>query len=250
MPTALRQCEFRFYEELNDFLPPDKRRRPFTHFFDGTPSVKDRIEALGAPHTEVDLILVDGVSVSFAHRLHGGERVSVYPMFERLDIANLTHLRPEPLREPRFVLDVHLGKLARYLRLLGFDTLWRNDLGDAEIVQLSVSQHRIALTRDRGLLKRAQLTHGAFLRETEPRAQVREVLARFDLRRLISPCRRCPHCNDLLQRVAEQDLPSDIPPKVRAWQSEFWRCQACGQHYWKGTHYDRLASWLETLCGE
>ena len=133
MPTAL----FRFYEELNDFLPAERRKVAFVHEFVGTPSVKDTIEAIGVPHTEIDLILVDGRSVGFGHRLAGGERVAVYPMFEGLDIAPVQRPRPRPLREPRFVLDVHLGTLARYLRLLGFDAIWRNDLDDQAIIDMA-----------------------------------------------------------------------------------------------------------------
>jgi hypothetical protein len=126
MPAA----EFRFYEELNDYLPASRRKRSFTHTFAGAPAIKDIIEALGVPHTEIDLILVDGRSVRFSHRLRGGERVAVYPMFERFDIRPLHKLRPKPLRRTRFVADVHLGRLARYLRLLGFDTLYSTKLDD------------------------------------------------------------------------------------------------------------------------
>ena len=128
-----RSASFRFYEELNDFLPRENRKRAFDYAFNGTPAVKDAIEAIGVPHTEVDLILVDGVSVGFAHLLQGGERVAVYPTFERLDISPLNRLRPQPLREPRFILDVHLGKLARYLRLAGFDAAYGDEADDAAI---------------------------------------------------------------------------------------------------------------------
>ena len=128
-------AEFRFYEELNDFLRPELRKRTFSQGFNGAPAVKDVIEAIGVPHAEVDLVLIDGESVNLSRRLHDGNRVAVYPMFERLDIAPLTRVRPRPLRRSRFVLDVHLGTLARYLRLLGFDTLYRNDYDDHEIVR-------------------------------------------------------------------------------------------------------------------
>ena len=106
---AVRDAEFRFYEELNDFLPPEKRKRSFAYMFEGTPSIKDAIEAVGVPHTEIDIILVDGRSVGFDHRLRGGERVAVYPMFEAIDVSPLVRLRPQPLRITRFVVDVHLG---------------------------------------------------------------------------------------------------------------------------------------------
>ena len=131
------EIEVRFYAELNDFLPPHRHQRTFTYEFHGTPSVKDTIEAIGVPHTEIDVILVDGRSVDFDHLLQGGERVAVYPVFERYDVSPLTRLRPAPLRVTRFVADVHLGTLARHLRLLGFDTTWERDFDDEEIVDIA-----------------------------------------------------------------------------------------------------------------
>jgi hypothetical protein len=181
-----QRATFRFYEELNDFIPPARRKIAFDYAFNGTPSVKDSIEAIGVPHPEIDLILVDGESVDFDHLLNGGERVAVYPMFERVDISSLSRLRPNPLREPRFVLDVHLGKLAWYLRILGFDTICDRDCDDATIVAISVAQRRIILTRDKGLLKRREVTRGHWLRNIQPRLQIAEVVEAFDLRRKVS----------------------------------------------------------------
>lgn len=149
--------------------------------------MKDAVEALGVPHTEVDLILLNGVSVGFDEALHDGDRVAVYPVFEAIDVAGLTRLRPEPLRVVRFVADVHLGTLARYLRLLGFDTLWRNDLDDDEIIDLSLAEKRIILTRDRGILRTGRVSHGYRLRATQPLLQLEEVVRRLDLERLIAP---------------------------------------------------------------
>jgi len=211
-------CEFRFYEELGDFLAPARRKCSFLHAFDGTPSVKDRIESLGVPHTEVDLILVDGQPVPFSHRLLGGERVAVYPMFERFELGPANRLRPAPLREPRFVLDVHLGRLASYLRLLGFDTLYRNDYVDDELERISRAEHRILLSRDTGLLKRSTVTHGAFLHATDPRRQLREVLDRFQLDARIRPFTRCARCNGSVEAISampEEHHPDREPPKER-----------------------------------
>ena len=184
---ATSQAEFRFYEELNDFLAPVLRKRAFSYAFNGTPSVKDAIEAIGVPHTEVDLVLVDGKSVDFTRRLAGGERVAVYPVFERLDISPVTRLRARPLRVTRFVLDVHLGKLARYLRLLGFDTCYRNDYDDDAIIGLARGESRIILTRDKGLLKHGAVTHGYWVRATVPRQQLAEIVRVFDLGRQRTP---------------------------------------------------------------
>lgn len=237
--AAQRQCEFRFYEELNDFLAPPLRRRSFFHAFDDTPAVKDRIESLGVPHTEVDLILVDGEPVPFTRRLHGGERVAVYPVFECFDVSGLAVLRPHPLREPRFVLDVHLGRLASYLRLLGFDTLYRNDYEDDALIAISHREHRTVLTRDTGLLKRAELTHGAFVHATEPRRQLREVLDRFQLGSRIAPFTRCARCNAPVERIAAEAA-TDAPAAIARDKAAFSRCTGCGQLYWRGSHPSRL----------
>ncbi|MGH8077330.1 MAG: Mut7-C RNAse domain-containing protein [Lysobacter sp.] len=240
MSTALRQCEFRFYEELNEFLPRERRKQCFSHAFKGTPAVKDRIEALGVPHTEVDLIIVDDVSVSFTHHLRGGERVAVYPMFERFELADLCRLRPRPLREPRFVLDVHFGRLAAYLRLLGFDCLYRNDYGDEELLAISHAEHRTVLSRDTALLKRAALTHGAFLHATDPRRQLREVLDRFQLESRIAPFSRCARCNGAVELLPDECVAASVPPEIALHQRDFSHCLSCGQVYWPGSHVERL----------
>ncbi|MGN6513654.1 MAG: Mut7-C RNAse domain-containing protein [Lysobacteraceae bacterium] len=237
-----RQCEFRFYEELNDFLAPALRRRSFHHAFDDTPAVKDRIESLGVPHTEVDLILVDGEPAPFGHRLRGGERVAVYPVFECFDISGLGTLRPRPLREPRFALDAHLGRLAGYLRLLGFDALYRNDIGDDALVALA-RDGRIVLTRDTGLLKRNAVTHGAFVHATDPRRQLREVVDRFQLESRIAPFTRCAHCNAPVEAISAGDA-EDAPPAVARDKADFSRCSGCGQLYWRGSHPPRLCQRL------
>lgn len=237
---ATRQCEFRFYEELNDFLAPALRRRSFVHAFDDTPAVKDRIESLGVPHTEVDLILVDGEPAPFTRRLHGGERIAVYPMFECFDVSGLSALRPHPLREPRFVLDVHLGRLAGYLRLLGFDCLYRNDYTDEELLAISHRDGRTVLSRDTGLLKRAELTHGAFVHATEPRRQLREVLDRFQLDAQVAPFTRCARCNALVEPVSAEAVSDAVPPGVARAKTTFSRCTGCGQLYWYGSHPSRL----------
>ena len=244
---VLRHCEFRFYEELNDFLPPARRKRSFTAGISGMPAVKDPIEALGVPHTEVDMILVDGAPVPFSHRLHGGERVAVYPVFERFELAEANRLRPRPLREPRFVLDVHLGRLASYMRLLGFDCLYHNDYRDADLLDVSVREHRIVLTRDAALLKHATLTHGAFVHARDPRRQLREVLDRFQLQDRIALFTRCGRCNGVLEPLAPEAAQPLVPPAVAQRECTFSRCLQCGQIYWQGTHVARLRQRLRDV---
>lgn len=245
-----RSAQFRFYEELNDFLPPERRKCDFEFGFDGTPAVKDVIEAIGVPHTEIDLILVDGASVGFGHRLRGGERVAVYPVFERFDIAPLNRLRPEPLREPRFMLDAHLGKLARYLRLLGFDTRYAKDVDDAGIAACAAAEQRIVLTRDRGLLKRAAVTRGYWLRSTAPRRQLAEVVDAFDLASLVAPFTRCMICNGKLEHLPEASVRQRLPASVRGRFTAVSRCPGCGRLYWPGSHHARLAALVDELVGD
>ncbi|QQS55782.1 MAG: Mut7-C ubiquitin/RNAse domain-containing protein [Candidatus Competibacteraceae bacterium] len=237
----------RFYEELNDFLPPARRKVRFIHEFQRRASIKDMIEALGVPHTEIDLILVNGQSVDFSHIVRDGDHISVYPLFETFDIQPLIRVHPRPLRVSRFVLDVHLGKLARYLRLLGFDTLYRNDYEDAELARLASAERRILLTRDRDLLKRAVVTHGYYVRAVEPRRQVEEVVDRLDLYRTIRPLQRCARCNGLLAVVPKQQVWERLLPETRRYIEAFWECGECGQLYWEGSHVPHIRRFIDNL---
>ena len=240
-----RETQFRFYAELNDFLPNTCRQREFNHLFSGTPSVKDTIEAIGVPHTEVDVILVDGKSVDFSHRLVGGERVAVYPMFERYDVSPVTRLRPAPLRVTRFVVDVHLGTLARNLRLLGFDTVWQRDLPDEAIIDIADRDRRIILTRDMGILKNGRVTHGYWLRATDPAKQLEEVIAALDLAGSIDAYTRCMECNGLLAPISRMEAAPAVPLQVFLVYREFKRCKCCGRTYWRGSHLRRLDKVVE-----
>lgn len=239
--------ELRFYEELNDFLPEARRKRAFAVEVDRARSVKDAIEAAGVPHTEVDLILVDGLSVGFDHLLRGGERVAVYPMFEALDIAPLVRLRERPLRDPRFVADTHLGKLARHLRMAGFDTLYGNDWDDDRIVALSLGERRTILTRDRGLLRRREVERGYCVRAVESEAQLAEVVRALQLEALLDPFTRCRECNVALEAVAREAVRERLPGRVPELYDRFKRCPACGRVYWEGSHFERMKGVLARL---
>lgn len=240
-------ARFRFYEELNDFLPPAQRKLEFGHNFVRRTSIKDMIESFGVPHTEIEIILVDGRSVDFSYIIKNGDRVSVYPMFESLDISPLLRLRPAPLRVPRFVIDTNLGRLARYLRLLGFDCLYKNDFSDAEVAAISEQDQRIVLTRDRRLLQRKIIDRGYFVRTTNPREQAREVIARMDLYALAKPFSRCTRCNGLLQDVPKSAVEHLLQPKTRRYYNHFRQCPQCGQVYWRGSHKNRARNMLEQL---
>lgn len=238
---------FRFYEELNDFLPAAKRGRAFEASCAERSTTKHMIEALGVPHTEVELILVNGESVGFDRLLCDGDRVAVYPMFEALDVTPLLRVRPEPLRTPRFAADAHLGALARLLRMAGFDTLFRNDFGDHDLVALAVGEARIILSRDRELLKRRDITHGCFVHALRPVAQWEEVMKRLDLARSARPFSRCLVCNTVLRSVAKAQVSDRLPPSVREHQERFMMCAACDRVYWPGSHWRRMSRLLASL---
>jgi uncharacterized protein with PIN domain/sulfur carrier protein ThiS len=246
MPEAV----FRLYAELNDLLPVAWRQRDLPRRVGEGTTVKDAVEALGVPHTEVEVILANGVSVDFAYRVREGDRIAVYPVFEGIDVTPLLRLRARPLRDPRFVLDGHLGKLARYLRLLGFDALYETDPGDAELARVSVAERRILLTRDRGLLKRREITHGYAVRGDDPRRQLAEVVARFDLVGLFAPFSRCTACNGLAEPIERDQVADRLPPAVREAGLAIWSCGSCRKLYWRGPHARRLEQLVASLAGE
>jgi uncharacterized protein with PIN domain len=239
----------RVYAELNDFVAPARRQRSFACEIAGTPAVKDVIESVGVPHTEIDVILVNGESVDFAHRVGPGDRIAVYPVFEALDIAPLLRVRPDPLREVRFVLDGHLGRLARYLRMSGFDVAYSPDLADAVLADMASRERRILLTRDQELLKRRAVTHGYFVRATEPRRQLVEVLRRFDLARLIAPFTRCVACNGRLERATPEQARL-APVRRQDAGASVWVCPGCARLYWHGSHVEAMTRLLRRVQSE
>jgi hypothetical protein len=247
VPTPAR-ASFRFYAELNDHLAPDQRFRTIEKEFFVPASVKDMIESFGVPHTEVELVLINGESRDFSHLVRDGDRVAVYPVFESLDITPELRIRRQALRETKFVLDVHLGRLAAYLRMLGFDAAYYTGASYAELVRISIEQKRILLTRDRGLLKHSAVTHGYWLRETESRLQAAEVVRRFDLARSLRPFTRCMACNAPLRPAVKAGILSRVPARIAACHEEFQECPGCRRVYWQGTHYQRMRRWIDELA--
>ncbi|MDO8952204.1 MAG: Mut7-C RNAse domain-containing protein [Draconibacterium sp.] len=158
-------------------------------------------------------------------------------------------MRAKPLRKIRFVVDVNLGKLAKKLRLLGFDTYYRNDLEDDEIVKISLSEKRIILTRDIGILKNGKVTHGFWIRSDDPKTQLNEVIERLQLKNLFKPFSRCSQCNDKLKRIKKELLINHIPQDTLRYYKTFWECCGCRQIYWEGSHFEKINDWLEKMCG-
>lgn len=202
-------------------------------------SVKDAIESVGVPHTEVALLVVDRDPVGFDHLVSGGERVAVYPTTLDL-VPEGGDLRPPPPDPRRFVVDVHLGTLARRLRTLGFDTWYASDADDVVLARIAVADDRILLTRDRGLLMRRDIVHGYLPRSSDPEEQTREVVERFDLGERTAPLTRCIRCNGDLAPASKQEVLAELPPATRREHDTFMRCQGCRQVYWPGTHLRAL----------
>ncbi|MBD3223543.1 MAG: twitching motility protein PilT [Caldithrix sp.] len=243
----LTVISLRFYAELNDFLPPSRRQTTYTLQLKGQPTVKDVIESQGAPHPEIDLILVNNQSVAFDYRVQDGDRIAVYPEFELLDITSLSRLNSRPLRVPRFILDVNLGKLARKLRLCGFDCLYGNDYRDKQIIRMAARDKRIILTRDTGLLKNKQVTRGYWVRSTNPWDQMEQVLNKFSLHDRIKPFNRCMDCNGMIVSVAKDEIEDQLLAQTRKHFNAFYCCTSCHKIFWRGSHYQRMTDYLNRL---
>ena len=246
----MAHAQLRFYEELNDYLPPGQRKQTFSVDFDTSCPVRHLIETQGVPHTEVEIILINGNSVGLEAPVHNGDLVSIYPMFEALDVSPLLRLRPKPLREPRFFADAQLGRLARYLRLLGFDTLYENAVDDADLVQRATQNRRIILSRDRALLMHRGVSHGCHIRQDDPIEQLVHVVRRCDLAGLSRPFTRCMECNDPIEPVSKLEVASLLEPETAASFDAFWRCPGCARIYWKGSHYERLQRLVESVLAK
>lgn len=260
MPQPITLC---FYRELNDFLAQDKRGREFSVDFSKARSVKDLIESIGIPHPEIDLIIInrdssETQSVDFSYQVLAGDHISVYPglhskpedlSIENLPIAaeRLHHNQHQPLAEIKFVLDVHLGKLAAYLRLLGFDALYYNDCDDLELAELSASEQRLLLTCDLLLLMRKQVSYGYCVRNRQPKQQLLEILSHFDLTSKTRPFTRCMHCNGITKPVDKQLIESQLLVKTKKYYDEFFQCKSCKKIYWKGSHYQKLKKMIDNL---
>ncbi|MFR9751500.1 Mut7-C RNAse domain-containing protein [Nocardia sp. 004] len=239
--------DIRVYAELNDFLRPDERHTVLRRPCRPHQTVKDIIEAIGIPHTEVDLVLVNGQPVDFGLHPRTGDRITVYPVFETFDIGQVTKVRPHPLREPRFVADVNLGGLAKLMRLLGFDVLCPWDAEDAELAEISAAEQRIMLTRDRGLLKRRAVTRGVYLWSDQPIDQAVELIARLDLGARLAPFTRCLRCGDAVDEVAKAEVEAQLEPLTRRHYDTFRRCRGCGRIYWPGSHQARLDATVQEI---
>ena len=241
---------FSIHGDLQDFLRPERRNAALVCLLREPAAVKHPIESLGIPHPEVEALYVNDNPIDFGYTVGDGDWVRVYPAGALPAAADAVPLRP-PLKPPyRFVLDTHLGLLASYLRLLGFDALYRNDFDDQELAELGATDERILLTRDRGLLKRKIVTYGYCVRESNPRQQLTSILRRYNLARFIQPWQRCLRCNGALEHVDKATVLAQLEPKTRRYYNEFQRCTGCGRIFWQGSHFAHLEKFLGEVMAE
>lgn len=241
----MTHATFRFYARLNAFLPAERRGQALHCRCARDATTKHMIEALGVPHTEVALVLIDGEPVGLERLIEDGDRVAVYPRFERLDLGVLQPPRPDG--QPRFVADAHLGGLARLLRMAGFDTLFDNGFEDAAMADLANREGRILLTRDRALLMRRVVRYGCYVHAQRPADQFRELYARLDLATHMAPFSLCLACNRPLHAVDKQQVWARLPERIRQRHDRFQGCDGCGGLFWEGSHWQDMRAMLATL---
>ena len=237
----------RFYAELNDFLAPAQRGREIRHELKQPRSIKDLIESIGIPHPEIELVLVNGNPVKLDHLVQEGENISVYPLFRSLDISPVQHCQPEIPHNPCFVLDVHLGRLAAYIRMLGFDALYRNDYTDETLADISSNNDRILLSCDRQLLMRKKVALGYFVRVREPLQQLQDVVSHFALTNQIKPFTRCMHCNGKTHEVSKSEIEELLLAETKKYYNKFFQCEDCKNIYWQGSHYLKMQQIIRSL---
>ncbi|MFD1186155.1 Mut7-C RNAse domain-containing protein [Pontibacter rugosus] len=243
----MNTASFRFHGALQDFLKKRERDQTISYTFKGAPAVKDAIEAMGVPHPEVDVILLNKKPATLQQAISAGDEVDVFPVDAKYNWPvgySFSKNHPAP---KRFILDVHLGTLAKSMRMLGVKTYYQTDLSDNTIAQLAQEQQLVVLTRDIGLLKQKVITWGYWLRSQHTQEQLEEVIRRFDLWDSFSPFRLCLECNTPVLAVDKECIMEQLPPKTRLYFNEFYQCPSCKRVYWKGSHYDRMQGFIAQL---
>ncbi len=243
----MNTIHLRFYEELNRYLPQERRKTWFDLSLKKETSVKKVLESLKIPLEEVDLILVNEQSVGPDYVFHENDRTSVYPVFELLDVSGVTQMRDKPLRDPKFICDSHLGRLCKYLRILGFDTLYFNWFTMNQIIETSLQENRIVLSKNRTLIKDRRVTHAYWIRSFNREEQIKELVVKLDLWRLFKPMTRCLQCNHPISPIGKSLIQERLQEKTARYYHEFFICEPCNKVYWKGSHYEAMLNWMKAL---
>lgn len=238
-------CFLNFHGELIDFLPSSSPKGSIRYTLNRRASIKDILEALGPPHTEIGRIMLDGQPVDFNFIPHPGQILHIHPLQPPVNPCLPTFLRPQPLPEWRFIVDVNVGKLARLLRILGLDAAYHWSWRDGHIARRAETERRIVLSKDHGLLKRNQIQWGRLIRAQTPKDQLLEVLSFFDLQPPFALFSRCLACNIALQTVDKKEIEDQLKPKTRRYFHHFQVCPGCGRIYWRGSHHQHMRHWLQ-----
>lgn len=234
----------RVYEELNDHLAPERRKRAFEVAARPGTTVRELLASLGVPVGEVDLVLVAGRVAGLDDPLEEGDRLAAYPVFEAFDLGALAPIAGRPLRQPSFFADEHLARLARYLRLAGFDTRLAPGWDDARLVAASEAEGRILLTKDRHLVTFLRPSRVFVPGSGRPAEQFVELVRRLQLEAAARPFTRCIVCNARLRPARREELAGRVPARVRAAHEQFLACEDCGRIYWPGSHHRRMSRLL------
>ena len=234
-----------FHRDLDFFLGSKSRGRIVRRILREKTSIKDVIESCGVPHPEVDAILVNGQAVGFDHTLLKDATVDVFPVAHHDTVSTDKHLQHSGIES--FVVDGHLGRLTRNLRLLGFDVAYDQRADDRQLLEIMARENRALLTRDKRLLMHSIVQHGYFPRSQSAEEQTIEVIRRFALLELIAPFTRCSRCNAPLEDAAKADILERLEPLTKLYYQKFRLCPGCGQIYWSGSHFAKLQKRIETL---
>ena len=244
----MKTITVRCFAELNDFLPSGNKQKPFGLTLKEPVTIGEVAVILGIPLSEIDLVTVNSTPVGRSYRPIENDYIAVYPTFETFDIGSLQTVQKKPLRITRFILDAHLGKLARYLRMLGFDSLYRNDYTDREIIETARDEKRIILTRDKLLLRSPRVDHGYYVRAIEKHSQLFEVVKKFDLYSQFRTFSRCMTCNTALSPESRESfLLRRIDPAIYHYYKEFYYCPSCDKFFWRGSHFQRMEQYIRDI---
>lgn len=234
-----------FDTALYDFLCPENRTPERKLLLHRKASIKDIIESQGVPHTEIGRMVANGQTVDFSFIPRQEQKIEISAIRPPFDVFHPSLLRPHPLSEWRFIVDVNVARLATLLRMLGFDTAYSRHFSDRSIARLAALEKRIVLSRDIELFKRKQITFGRWIRNTHPDAQLVEVLHFFGIKEPFSPFSRCLKCNRPLEPVPKKVIGHRLEPKTRRYFHHFKICRQCDQIFWQGSHFDEMCRRLE-----
>ncbi|MCX8057647.1 MAG: Mut7-C ubiquitin/RNAse domain-containing protein [Ignavibacteria bacterium] len=244
MNIIYKELKIKFHDELKKFLK--KKSNGFIkHIFIDQTTVKDLIEAFGIPHTEVEVILVNKESVDFNYKIKDGDKIEVFPQYKSELHKKAKRLKYKFKGKPKFVADVHLGKLVREMRKLGLDVYYNSNFDDERIVDISNSENRIIITRDLGLLKRKNVKFGIYLKSNHTKEQLKEIFSKYDLAKLINPLTLCLECGTRLKRISKEKAILKLKNHQFEKSMKFYFCTKCEKIYWQGSHYQRMLKSIE-----